>query len=378
MSKGAGELRAEAGRRRLAKAREAVAVAGLEAVVVYGSGRHSFLRANPCWYLSGFKQLGADAAVVIAVDDTPQLLVTPGWDGERAEVESWIERVVAAPSLAAALDAAGLGGRTLGLDGLGAASPATAAAVRAIVDGRDADGLVEATARVHDEHALACIRHGVEIAEAVFRRACEVARPGLPEAQLVAECAAESFEAGADDNFLLMSASEHNRAVHAPSDRVLFAGDIVLAEISPSVDGQFSQLCRTLVIGEPTAKQRRAYDVLQEAFMAGLATVAPDARVAAVAGAIDDVLAHHGYERYSRPPYMRTRGHAMGLGTVVPAEIASSTDLVLEAGMSFVLHPNQYFPEVGYLLCGDQVLVEDGGGRSLAQPFDLAVASAAC
>jgi hypothetical protein len=43
--------------------------------------------------------------------------------------------------------------------------------------------------------------------------------------------------------------------------------------------------------------------------------------------------------------------------------------------MSFVLHPNQYFPEVGYLLCGDQVLVEADGGRSLARPFDIAAVS---
>jgi Xaa-Pro aminopeptidase len=363
--------RRTAGEARIAKVRGALAEHRLDAVVVYGSGRHSFLRANPCWYLSGFKQLGADAAVVVTADDEPHLLVTPAWDAERAASESWIERVTATRTLGGAIETLGLRGRHVGIDGLGAASPATAAAVRAAVGGHDVDGLVEATAGVHDEHALACIRRGVEIAESVVRRACEVARPGLPEAELVAECAAASFEAGADDNFLLMSASQHNHAVHGPSERVLFAGDVVLAEISPSVDGQFSQLCRTFVIGEPSAKQRSAYDVLQEALAAGLAAVAGGVPVAAVAEAVDGVLARHGYEHYNRPPYMRTRGHAMGLGAVVPAEISSSSELLLEAGMSFVLHPNQYFPDAGYLLCGDQVLVEDGGGRSLAQPFDL-------
>jgi Xaa-Pro dipeptidase len=40
---------------------------------------------------------------------------------------------------------------------------------------------------------------------------------------------------------------------------------------------------------------------------------------------------------------------------------------VLESGMVFVMHPNQYIPETGYLMCGEPVVITDQGARSLSR-----------
>jgi Xaa-Pro aminopeptidase len=42
-------------------------------------------------------------------------------------------------------------------------------------------------------------------------------------------------------------------------------------------------------------------------------------------------------------------------------------DTVIEAGMDFVVHPNQYLPESGYLMLGDTVWVEEDGYQRLTQ-----------
>jgi Xaa-Pro aminopeptidase len=34
--------------------------------------------------------------------------------------------------------------------------------------------------------------------------------------------------------------------------------------------------------------------------------------------------------------------------------------------MAFVLHPNQYVPGAGYLLCGDEVVITADGARALS------------
>jgi Xaa-Pro aminopeptidase len=34
--------------------------------------------------------------------------------------------------------------------------------------------------------------------------------------------------------------------------------------------------------------------------------------------------------------------------------------------MVFVMHPNQYLPESGYLMCGEPVVVTDQGCRALS------------
>jgi Xaa-Pro aminopeptidase len=154
--------------------------------------------------------------------------------------------------------------------------------------------------------------------------------------------------------------------VHAPTDRELSVGDIILGEISPSVDGQFAQICRSFVNGEPEERQLAAYAVLRDAYSAGLAAAGPGVPVAEVTRAVDEVVIAAGYGDYTRPPYMRTRGHSMGLGPLVPTDITHDSDVVLETGMAFVLHPNQYVPGAGYLLCGDEVVITADGARGLS------------
>jgi Xaa-Pro aminopeptidase len=361
-----------AGRRRIDAVRRELERRELDLLVVFGSGRHHFIGANLCWWLSGTRQVGRDAAVVLPRDGEPVLLTSPSWDGVRGRRRGWIEDVVAVddPATELALLVRERGWRTVraGVAGRATASPATASALEHAFERTvaDADEAVHAVASVHDELAIASIARAVEIAEAGYRHMCDVARPGMREFELAAEADAHMRALGADDNFLLISASQHNRAVHAPTDRELSRGDVILGEISPSVDGQFAQICRSAVLGEPDERQLACYAVLQEAFQAGLDRAGPGVPVPEVTRAVNAVVSAHGYERYTKPPYMRTRGHAMGLGVLVPADISETTDVALEAGMAFVLHPNQYFPEVGYLLCGDQVAITDDGARALS------------
>ena len=171
---------------------------------------------------------------------------------------------------------------------------------------------------------------------------------------------------GADDNFLIVSASRHNRSVHAPSDRILADGDILLAEISPSYQGAFAQICRTAVIGEPSKELSDSYEMLRAAFASGLAKCCPGTTMGEIVEAVNEPIEAAGFTEFCRPPYMRTRGHGMGLGSPYPVSVATTTKVTLAAGMTFVLHPNQYLPTVGYLMCGDHLLVTDDGPEVLS------------
>ena len=57
-----------------------------------------------------------------------------------------------------------------------------------------------------------------------------------------------------------------------------------------------------------------------------------------------------GYAEYCRQPYMRTRGHGLGLGAVVPYDVTEGSGPTLERNMTMVIHPNQYIPETGYMM----------------------------
>jgi Xaa-Pro dipeptidase len=360
------------GQKRIEAVRAQMDERGLDLLLVLGTGRHHFIGANLCWWLSGVRQLGRDAMVALPRDGEPVLLTSPSWDDARCRRRGWIADVVAVDDVPGALGALvrerGWRAARAGVAGRGTASPSAAAGLAAAFASPppDADDAVLAVASVHDSLALASIERAVEMAQAGYRRMCEVARPGMREFELAAEADGYMRSLGADDNFLLISAAQHNRAVHAPTDRELSVGDVILGEISPSVDGQFAQICRSAVIGEADERQLACYEVLSEAFAAGLECAGPGVPVAEVTRAVNAVVARHGYEEYTRPPYMRTRGHAMGLGVLTPADVSEGSDVVLATGMAFVLHPNQYFPEAGYFLCGDEVVITDDGARALS------------
>jgi Xaa-Pro dipeptidase len=171
--------------------------------------------------------------------------------------------------------------------------------------------------------------------------------------------------ADAEDNYGLIGAGSHNLAVRAPTDRRIEAGDVVIGEITPCYRGYFAQLCRTLVLGAPSALQLAKYDLLIRAQEEGLSAARPGRSSRDIAKAINGVMAAAGYAEYCRQPYMRTRGHGLGFGGVVPHDLNEEQGETLAPGMTFVIHPNQYIPETGYLMLGDTVVIEAQGPRLL-------------
>lgn len=62
-----------------------------------------------------------------------------------------------------------------------------------------------------------------------------------------------------------MSSEKHNYAMHNPTDKRLWPGDIIIAELTSACEGQFIQLCRTVVFGDPEAVLTEKYDILLHA-----------------------------------------------------------------------------------------------------------------
>ncbi len=149
-----------------------------------------------------------------------------------------------------------------------------------------------------------------------------------------------------------------------PTNRQLEEGDIILGEITPAVEGEYIQICRSAVFGVPTALQQEKFDLLDEALRAGMAAAKPGVAVADVVAAINAPIAKAGYEKYTRPPFMRTRGHSMSMGSMDPA-ISTFSGHVLVEGSVFVMHLNQYIPDTGYLMCGEPVIITEAGAKPL-------------
>jgi Xaa-Pro aminopeptidase len=334
-----------------------------DALLVYSSPLKSYF----VHYVSNYTLIGEGALVAITPDREPVLWITEEWDLDRAREESWLGELLPSKNLVnSAAEFLGQAHRNIGVIGLEWGTVGFAEEFHRVFGGR----LVEAT-EVLDKAAITKtplelnnIRRAAQMADIGFLQAFEICREGLREYELGAELTFALRREGAADTFNLLYSGTKCASMVLPRDKELHVGDLVLFEITPVnyIRTYSAQLIRTIILGEPPDEVASKYEILTQAMEHSLTFVNPGALSSDIARAQNEVVAAHGYKEYCRPPYMRSRGHGFGLGRF---ELVEGLDIRLEAGMSFVVHTEQFFPDVGYLALGDMVIVTENGCERL-------------
>jgi Xaa-Pro dipeptidase len=353
---------------RLAAIRDRLLAAELDLVVALFDGAHFIEKPDPVKVLTGFKSLGP-AAALIDRDGAITLIVTPSWDAARAAEICPQVHIVATDDLIDGLGKElGRSAAAIGVAGLAASPYGTARRFLELAPAaQDADSIIFNPARIKTDTELSNARAATAIAEDGFAHLLRIARPGMSEDDLASELRWHSKSLGAEDNFALMCASPHNKAVAPSNGRRMQAGDIIVCELTPSYRGQLAQICRTIVLGEAPALLREKYALVVDAMGAGFAAARPGATMADICRAINAVLEAEGYGEFCYPPHIRRRGHGLGFGAMGPGDVALDNTTVLEPDMLFMIHPNQYLPETGYLLCGEPAVMTADGARALTK-----------
>lgn len=216
---------------------------------------------------------------------------------------------------------------------------------------------------------IATIRRAIKLADdgyAYFRDTA--AKAGRKQYEVVADTEEFLRRQGSPDNFMIIgSGGVDVRGMAPPSERILEQGDFVLTELTPSADGYFAQICRTLVLGKATEMQKRAFNVYYEAMEAGIAVVKPGVTAGDIARAENDVFRKYGLGDYVTDKFTRVRGHGVGLMCDLKPSILEDIDIEMKPGMTIIVHPNTYHPEAGYIVLGDMLLVTETGSERLTR-----------
>src|SRR6185295_13344153 len=151
-----------------------------------------------------------------------------------------------------------------------------------------------------------------------------------------------------------------------PTERRFLRGDNVTTELSPQVNGYYAQICRTLVIGDPSPEQERSFAVFHEAQQAAENFLKPGVNIRDVARVQNDVFRREGYGEYTGSKYTRVRGHNLGLHADENPYVLEDVDCPVDKDMVLIAHPNTYLPLSGYMVFGDTLLVTGTGCVSLS------------
>jgi Xaa-Pro aminopeptidase len=231
-----------------------------------------------------------------------------------------------------------------------------------------ATSAIEEIRRIKTQEELEWIKKAARLADRGYEQFVRVARAGMTEFELVAECEGYVKANGAEDNFMLVaSGGTEVTAMKPPTARKLQEGDSVITELTPQINGYYAQICRTLIIGPPSGKQMESYAIFAEAQKAAQELLRPGVDIADVARVQNDVFRKHGFGEYTGAQYTRVRGHNLGLYPDEFPHVLENVHYTCKKDMVIIAHPNTYLPLSGYMVFGDTLLVTETGCVSLNQ-----------
>lgn len=161
-----------------------------------------------------------------------------------------------------------------------------------------------------------------------------------------------------------MSAIPHSMA----TKRVIRKGDVVVTGASADVGGYSCELERTMIVGKPTAKQKRYFNVMVKAQEAAFNTFKPGVKCSEIDKATIRVFKKAGLMHLVK----HHSGHGLGLEGHEPPWLDIGNDEPLKAGMVVSCEPGIYETGFAGFRHSDTVLItEDGAEIITYYPRDL-------
>jgi Xaa-Pro aminopeptidase len=222
---------------------------------------------------------------------------------------------------------------------------------------------------------IAALREAGAAIDRVHQRVPGWLRPGRSERDVAADIATAITAAGhARADFVIVGSGPNAaRPHHAPGERVLAPGDVVVVDIGGTMpSGYCSDCTRTYAIGEPPAEFVSYYTVLQAAQEAACAAVRPGETAESVDAVARNRITESGYGDF----FLHRTGHGIGLETHEHPYIVSGNTERLEPGMAFSVEPGIYPGPHGARIEDIVACTPDGAERLNNVTRDLVVVGA--
>jgi Xaa-Pro aminopeptidase len=370
---------------RLARLRGRLAAAPFDAVVLIAP-------AN-VHYASSYRSVGAavhgTASIAAIVTQDSLLLAGPAADSAPAAENGLPERdflsygrfyIESAPgdspltavadqhaNLAEAVSTAlrhlGLSGAAIGLDqvpGVGELRASVAAALPG-VRWADAAAWMSVTRGRKLPGEVDLLERAAQLAEDSILRALEPATVGITERDLARLVGGTMVDAGAEPRFVVVTSGPRSALADAyATDRAIASGDLVRFDVGCTLDGYWSDIGRTAVVGKPDARQRSLYAAILAGEQAQFDIARPGVAAGAVFRRAIEVVEASG----GPAPYRRHHcGHGIGLTPYEPPIVRPDEDGELEPGMVFCFETPYYELGWGGMMVEDTLVITEDGCR---------------
>jgi len=227
----------------------------------------------------------------------------------------------------------------------------------------DATPIIARLRMVKDVSELAAMEDAVELTESILWAAVQAIGPGMREKEIAELVQREMVERGVGlAHFVSVASGPRSALPHAqPTDRMIHDGDLVWIDMGAAVRGYYADITRTVAVGRLPPQLEEAYRVVYSAQEEARNRARPGMTAHQVDALCRDYIEAQGLGRY----FIHRTGHGLGLEIHEPPYIVRGSDLVLTPGMTFTIEPGVYLPGLGGVRIEDDVVMVEGGCRSL-------------
>jgi Xaa-Pro dipeptidase len=209
-----------------------------------------------------------------------------------------------------------------------------------------ADSLVRACRLIKSPAELALMQAANDVTLEALRFVHAHVERGMSSANIGALMDRATVSLGGSPEFALVLLNEASAYPHGSLQaQAVREGSTVLMDCGCSVHGYQSDISRTWVFGQASARQRKVWSTVKRGQEIALET----AKVGLPVGKIDDAVRRY-YEGegwgpgYKLPGLSHRTGHGIGLDVHEPAYLVHGDASALQAGMCFSDEPGIYIP----------------------------------
>jgi Xaa-Pro dipeptidase len=228
------------------------------------------------------------------------------------------------------------------------------------IEAVDAGRAIDLTVSVKDEKEIEATRKACRISSIVAKELPDYLSEGVTEKQIAVRMDNRMRELGGTGNafdtiaaFGPYSAQPH----HMPCDYALKKGDTALFDFGTKYDRYCSDMTRTVFLGKPPEILERAYEVVKEAQLAGIAEYHDGANANAADLAARKIIDDSEF----KGTFIHSFGHGIGMDVHQAISVSPRSEQILKAGNIVSAEPGIYIPGVGGIRIEDTVLITENG-----------------
>lgn len=223
-----------------------------------------------------------------------------------------------------------------------------------------------------DDREIETMREAAAMTDDLLAATFDEVEAGMTEGDVMRRLRKRVLDSPADEFGVgIVTAGERTAYPHASTgEKEIERGDMLMVDVGVVHDGYYSDITRTVAVGDPGEQLREIYEVVREAARVGRETVGAGVAYEEADRAAREVIEAAGYGDH----FPHRLGHGLGLEGHEPPYLVAGNDATFEVGNVVTVEPGVYVDGLGGVRIEDDVVVTADGRESLTRsPRELRV-----